>query len=199
MEVEKPTCKVRVLAHSISPTGKDIITFEKTYWRAIHAEYKTHRMNSNNAASSRAIPFKKMLARIQDDPFVPMHWGKNQPGMQADEELQGSDRADAIQIWLRTRDLVIEQALKLERLGLHKQIINRLLEPWMYITIIDTATERTNYYSLRYHKAAEPHFQALAKASWEAEQASVPRRLDYGEWHLPLSATRSARSTTSRR
>jgi thymidylate synthase ThyX len=180
------TIKARILADSISPTKKRLVTFELTYPRFIHAEFMTHRVFSRNAASSRAIPFKKLLQRIIDDPAIPIHWGLNQPGMQAAAELAGSDRADAHQIWLRARDAAVEQALKLERLNVHKQVINRLLEPWMHITIIASATDRDNFYSLRYHPAAEPHFQTLAKVMWEAEQESTPRCLDYGEWHLPL-------------
>jgi thymidylate synthase ThyX len=178
------TIKARILADSISPTKKRIVTFELTYPRFIHAEFMTHRVFSRNAASSRAIPFKKMLERIQQDPVIPLHWGKNQPGMQADEEID--QRASAQYRWLLARDRAVEQALELEKLGLHKQVINRLLEPWMHITIIATATDRDNFYSLRYHKAAEPHFQMLAKSMWDAEQESTPRVLSYDDWHLPL-------------
>jgi thymidylate synthase ThyX len=82
----------KVLADSTSPTGKRIVTFELTYPRYIHAEFMTHRVFSRNAASSRAIPFKKLLQRVQEDPAIPIHWGKNEPGMQANSEVDELER-----------------------------------------------------------------------------------------------------------
>ncbi len=180
------TIEAKILADSLAPNGKRIVTFELTYPRFIHAEFMTHRMFSRNAASSRAIPFKKLLKRIQQDPVIPIHWGKNEPGMQANAEVSEETKKQCRADWLYARDLAVQQASILFVLGIHKQIVNRLLEPWMHITIIATATERDNFYALRYHPAAEPHFQALAKAMWEAEQTSTPRVLSEGEWHLPL-------------
>lgn len=178
--------KASILADSISLTGKRIVTFELTYPRFIHAEFLTHRVFSRNAASSRAIPFKKLLARVLEDPAIPMHWGKNEPGMQANAEVEEFEQHYARHLWLKARDHAVSYAEAIAGLGVHKQVVNRLIEPWMHITVIATASERDNFYSLRYHPAAEPHFQALAKAMWAAEQESMPRCLQYGEWHLPL-------------
>jgi thymidylate synthase ThyX len=180
----------KVLADSTSPTGKRIVTFELTYPRYIHAEFMTHRVFSRNAASSRAIPFKKLLQRVQEDPAIPIHWGKNEPGMQANSEVDELERTEARRLWLNARNDAIMYAEAIAGLGIHKQVVNRLLEPWMHITVIATATDRENFYSLRYHSAAEPHFQALAKMMWEAEQRSRTAILRYGDWHLPLVEAR---------
>ena len=176
----------RILAHSIAPCGAEVATMEWIYPRFIHSEIMTHRGLSKNAASSRAIPIKKMLARIEKDPVIPMVWGKNQKGMQGGDELIGGDRAEAKQVWLDARDKAVYHAAQLDELGLHKQIVNRITEPWMWITIIVSATSWENVWGLRCHPDAEPHFQVLAKKARDALEASMPRALSAGEWHLPL-------------
>lgn len=156
---------------------------------------------SKNASSSRAIPVEKQLKRVMEDPAMPVFWGRNQAGMQAAEELSDepardqfhepiweSPREQAKTQWLRARDAAVEHVKILHSKGLHKQLVNRLLEPWTWIAVVATATKanRNNLYNQRYHKDAQPEFQALAKAMWEAEQASTPKQLEEGEWHLPF-------------
>jgi thymidylate synthase ThyX len=176
----------KILADSIAPSGKRLITFECTYPRAIHSEIMTHRMLSKNSASSRAIPTAKLIQRIVDDPWIPSYIGANQKGMQAGEALSAEERVVAERIWLEAREAAVGYARELLGRGIHKQVINRLLEPWMHITVIISATERENFYALRRHEMAEPHFHELADKMWEAEEASQPRVLSVGEWHLPL-------------
>lgn len=174
-----------VVADSITHYDKRITTMVLTYPRMVHAEFMTHRMFSRNAASSRAIPIKKMIEKVETDPAMPVYWGKNQPGMQAAEELQGQEREDARQQWLSARDAAVTFAKSLSELGVHKQIANRVLEPFMNITVIVTATEWANFYFQRRHKAAQPEIQALANAMWDAQQASTPAVIYADEWHLP--------------
>ena len=79
--------KAKVICDSISPSGVRLTTLELQYHRFVHSEMMTHRMLSRNASSSRAIPVEKMLKQVAENPAMPIHWGKNQAGMQAREEL----------------------------------------------------------------------------------------------------------------
>ena len=174
----------KVLLDSVSPDGHRLTTMELTYPRFVHAEYMTHRMFSRNAASSRAIPVKKMIDRVLRDPVIPIHWGANQKGMQAFQEIGVGEQMSCEEDWLAARDYSVDMVQGMISKGLHKQIANRLLEPWMWITVIHSATEHENFFNLRCHEAAEPHIQALAYAMRDAWDASSPVER---EWHMPLT------------
>ncbi|HVT63030.1 MAG TPA: hypothetical protein VHD33_06070, partial [Legionellaceae bacterium] len=177
---------VKILADSVAPCGKRLITREWTYPRSIHSEVKTHRALSTNSASSRAIPVEKLIQRVVDDPFIPEHIGKNQKGMQADVEISDNLKEEAVKIWLQGCDEAVKTARQLLTLGIHKQVVNRVIEPYMWMTTIVSATENSNLWGLRDHPMAEPHFQKLARMDREAVNNSTPRVLKAGEWHLPL-------------
>ena len=177
---------VRVLRDSVSPDKLRLTTLEVTLPRIVLAEFNTHRVFSRNSASSRAIPVEKMLKRVEEDPFVPIYWGKNQKGMQADEELS-QDLIDAAEeTWLAARDHAVYRVKQMVAIGVHKQIANRMLEPWLWHTIIVTSTEWGNFFGLRRHKDAQPEIKRGADVMWEAYQASFPSPVNYGDWHLPL-------------
>ena len=176
----------RVVADSISPMGKRITTFVLTYPRFVHAEFMTHRVFSRNAASSRAIPARKIRASVRQDPATPVYWGANQAGMQAEAELKGLKLFLVKLIWLKAMYLMLFANWLLEKLGLHKQIANRILEPWFNITVVCTATEWANFYHLRNHSKAQPEIKELAVAMLEAQNQSIPRLLQHGQWHLPF-------------
>lgn len=195
------TISAKIIADSISPQGVRITTFELEYPRFIHAEFMTHRLFSRNAASSRAIPIKAQIELIQDNPAMPIHWGKHQPGMQAAEECdhlmnvqdwgyiehyrEHYPYATRKEAWLQARDYSIHIAEKFAEAGYHKQIVNRLLEPFAHIKVVCTATEYDNFFWLRKHPDAQPEIQELAERMWEARQTSVPRQLQPGAWHVP--------------
>jgi thymidylate synthase ThyX len=177
----------RVLADSISPDGVRLTTLECIYPRIIHAEMMTHRVFSRNAASSRAIPVQKMIAAVQEDPYVPSVWGINQKGMQSEKFLDDPGEVmKARVLWLRARDAAVEKAERLLDVGIHKQWVNRLLEPFHWYTCIITATEWDNFFNLRNHPAAHPEIKLVAELILEAKINSTPKSLNYGEWHLPL-------------
>lgn len=177
----------RILADSLAPCGKRLTTIEATYPRPIHSELLTHRLLSKSSASSRAIPVERLIQRIIDDPWVPMYIGANQKGMQAGAELPEDERRHAVTEWSYTaRDNAVASARYLASIGVHKQVVNRLLEPWMWITVLISATEWDNFFGLRLHKDAEPHFQHIARLMKDAMDGSTPRKLAVGEWHLPL-------------
>jgi len=180
---------VKVLADSLAPCGQRLTTMEWTYPRPIHSEIMTHRDLSKNSASSRAIPPEKLIERILADPWVPEYIGVNQKGMAPGEELTGEARTAAVDAWLGARDIAIAHARELIRLKVHKGVVNRLLEPWMWITIIISGTEWPNLFALRLDKMAEPHFQHVARMAKAAMDASTPRKLVAGEWHTPLVAS----------
>ena len=176
--------KAKVITDSISiHTGQRINTFELEYPRFIHAELMSHRVYSRNSSSSRAIPIQSMINHVKDNTAIPIHWGKNQSGMQAREEIVNKEYAK--NYWLGARDSAIEHAKLLSQLGLHKQIVNRILEPYQMIKVIVTATDYANWFNLRLHPDAQPEIHELAKVMYEALALSEPVELSHGEWHLP--------------
>lgn len=181
-----PNMYARVVADSIANDIR-ITTLELNYWRAIHSEFMTHRMFSRNASSSRAIPVAKMIEQVETAPAMPIHWGKNQSGMQAYEELEFGSKSAAIQYWKDAANNSGAMAYMLTDFGLnvHKQIANRLLEPFQYIRVVVTATEFDNFFALRDHHAAQPEIEELAKLMKQAMAESTPEELKAGEWHLP--------------
>ncbi len=173
----------KIIADSLSCHGDRITTWELVYPRFIHSELMTHRMFSRNAASSRAIPIQKMMDMVETDPAMPIYWGLNQPGMQAAGEH--SNLPTCIWAWEEAAKSAVEQAKVLQNLGLHKQIVNRVLEPFQWMKTIVTATEWNNWYALRDHEAAQPEIHALAKLMAEKIKDSEPEALLRGEYHLP--------------
>lgn len=198
----------KILLDSVNPSGNRITSWVLTYPRFYHSEVMTHRVFSRNAASSRAIPVKKMIDEIRINAAMPIFWGKNQSGMQAKEELDDilqnykvtQVNADGItgsvmnvtakqaakHEWLAARDSAIKHAERMLELGLHKQIANRILEPFMHMTVILTGTEFENYFSLRAHADAQPEFQDLAYKMLDLYQSNEPKLLREGEWHIPF-------------
>lgn len=123
--------------------------------------------------------------------MYPLHWGKNMSGMQAKEEhnalVRSGDgfliyREDA---WWEAMSNAINTARAFADAGYHKQIVNRLLEPFAHINVVVTATEWSNFFALRRHEDAEPHIKLLAYRMWEAMKHSVPAEIDTLKWHLP--------------
>jgi hypothetical protein len=182
----------RILADSVCNTRR-LTTFEVVYQRFIHAEVLTHRALSRNSSSSRALPIDKMLANILADPAMPIYWGTNKSGMQAGPELQGAQRDAAIADWLSIRDRAITDARTISaNHNLHKQLVNRIVEPWMWITVIVTATDLANFFAQRRHEDAQPEIRLVADAMWVAYTQSVPTEKSplahdsVDGWHLPL-------------
>jgi thymidylate synthase ThyX len=179
--------EAKIIADSKSIRGERLTTFLLTFPRIILAEFNTHRMFSRNSASSRAIPFAKMVESVETNPFIPIAWQKDHKGMQGTEYLDDSSSKQAIFTWLAARDLAVEQAIDLnDNIGVTKQLCNRLLEPYMWHTVICTATEYENFFKLRDHEAAEIHIQELARKMKEAMSNSTPKVLHTGEWHIPF-------------
>mgnify|MGYP001582527133 CR=1 FL=1 len=177
---------VEILLDSMSPAGCRLTTYELTYPRFIHAEILTHRAFSRSSSSSRAIPIERLIQRVIDDPVIPVSWGRNRKGMQAGAELDGADREAAVRRWLLARDQAVLNARELQEIGVHKQIVNRLIEPWMWITVICTATEYGNFFYQRVSPLAQPEIEKVARMMLDAYTASCPTQIAAGDWHLPF-------------
>src|SRR5690554_1335809 len=187
MEVKgKGGISAKIVADSISSVnGKRITTYELEYPRFIHSELMTHRMFSRNAASSRAIPTKKIIEQVEDNPAMPIHWGMNQAGMQAKEELSEPSKHHVQVSWYMSSQQAARVAEDMSSEGAHKQIVNRILEPYQFIKVVLTATEFDNFFWLRCHEDSQPEFRELADCMYKARQQSAPQELDPGEWHVP--------------
>lgn len=175
--------------------SKVIYTIRMRYPRIIHSELMTHRVFGRNARSSRAVPFRTMMAELRSTPFVPWHWGKNQSGMQAEEEHNApvdiSEFLDGLvysreAAWSEACESAIDIACAFSRAGYHKQVVNRLIEPFSWIDVLVTATDWENFLWLRDHKDAEPHLQDLARLVGRAiKEAEVQELEIHKDWHMP--------------
>jgi hypothetical protein len=190
--------------------GKRLTTFELRYPRFIHAEFMTHRQLSRNASSSRAIPVARMIEDVEADPAIPVEFGRNQKGMQSAGEhsepvkvfdFQMGCYTEAYKVgpreaWLYAMSQAVHMARNFDAAGYHKQVVNRILEPYAHIKVVASATEWGNFFALRAHPDAQPEIQELALAMREAlhRSISVPRspRNKNNElgWHLPYITAR---------
>lgn len=185
--------EVKVIADSVSPSGERLTTLQVCFPRFILAEVNTHRVLSRNYRSSRAVPVEKLIAEVERSPFVPLAFGKNRPGMQANDVLDERQAMRAEDAWRHAAQLAVQQATELKDLGVHKQLANRVLEPFLYVHGVISATEWDNFFALRCHKDAQPEFQELATMIRAAMEQSDPvergdmtiLRDHHSDWHLP--------------
>lgn len=182
----KPGTRAEVIRDSISPFGVRLTTIEVTFHRFVLAEFNTHRVFSRNSASSRAIPFPKQVERVMTSPAVPVSFPREQKGMQGGDDLEGDALFDAQEEWLAARSSAVQHAKRLHEMGVHKSVVNRLLEPFMWHTVIVTATDWQGFWDQRVSPLAQPEIRVAAEAMlYEAYSQSEPTPVDFGEWHLP--------------
>jgi thymidylate synthase ThyX len=153
----------KIIADSISPEGIRMISFEITCHRWILAEINTHRALSRNYRSSRAVPVTKLIEEVRYNPAMPVAWLKNKPGMVATEPMTADEASLARSIWKSAAFDAAYRAGTLSDLGLHKQWVNRILEPYLYVHGVISGTDWANFYSLRRAPDAQPEFKALAR------------------------------------
>lgn len=166
-------------------SGHRVTTIEVVMHRFVLAEFNTHRVFSRNSASSRAIPVTKQISQVTDQPAVPLVFPAEQKGMQGGEALGDQEQMQAVDVWLGARDAAVAHANKLVELGVHKSVVNRLLEPFMWHTVIVTSTEWENFFVQRCSPLAQPEIRAAADAMREAFSASTPQPLEDGQFHMP--------------
>lgn len=194
MVIGKNGIYAKVVCDSVSESKKRITTLELSYPRIIHSEFMTHRQFSRNAASSRAIPFKAMVENLNG---IPVRFGAANTGMQdkggeweCGVYLTHDSYAKTPQIaWGSAKEAAIEVARGFYNAGYHKQVYNRLLEPFQMMKVVVTATEWANFFWLRDDEAADPTIQALARCMKQAMNESEPQVLKSGQWHLPFVDT----------
>ncbi len=172
-----------VVADSLCHNGSRIVTMTATFPRFLLAELNTHRAFSRNAASSRAIPTKRLLRRST---YVPERFGQNRAGMSAGEELGFWPSLTAEGIWKAHGALSRLASGLLGWLGIHKQWANRLSEPHMYVTVLITSTEWMNFLRQRMSMGAQPEMQELATKIQLALVYSQPSFLKENSYHLPF-------------
>ncbi len=165
------------------PSSYVLVRREGVAFVSGNCELMTHRVFSRNAMSSRAVPISKMIEQVRANPAMPIHWGKNQAGMQASEEMEYPQEAKFT--WMIAAESASEDAEYLSKIGLHKQVVNRILEPFQRMKTIVTATEYSNFFELRCHKDAQPEIKVLAELMRDCMEESEPQLLKAGEWHIP--------------
>lgn len=181
----------KVIEDSISPHGDRLTTMEVRLHRYVLAELNTHKAPSRNSASSRAIPLRKQIERVMDEPAIPLVWPSEQSGMQGGEPLSDYARKQAEHLWRKAAADAAESAARMHALGirederLHKSVANRLLEPFLMHTVVMTSTAWQNFFGLRDHENAQPEIAVPARMMREAYEVSEPTKLTYGQWHLP--------------
>jgi hypothetical protein len=181
------TVTAEIIADSISEDGVRITTFVLDYPRIVHAELMTHREFSRNAASSRAIPTKAVLDRVMNDPAMPVHFGKNQTGMQDAGEHFELINGYTPQEWWKLMALSAAKFSEgFAEAGYHKQVANRGTEFAQNIKVVVTSTSYDNWFWLRHCEMADPTIKVLANVMLAAYNESSPRLLLPGEWHVPF-------------
>lgn len=168
--------EAQVIKDSVSRSGDRLTTVQATFHRFVLAEHNTHRMAVKSSASSRAIPVARQIENLLTSPAMPVSWGINQAGMQAEAEFDPHEVKELEAIWLKARDSAVDYARELMGLGVHKQVTNRLLEPFMWHTAVITATDMhwRNFFLQRCSPLAQPEMRASAESIREAYTASNP-------------------------
>ena len=191
------TTSAKVVCDSVSPAGVRLTTIEVSFARFALAELNTHRAFSRSSASSRAIPARKQIRRVVDDPFVPLVWASEQRGMQGGEELAGWRRLAAEATWRAASLGAVGMAKAMVGLGVHKSIANRLIEPFSWHTAIVTATDWDGFFAQRCSPLAQPELRVAAEAMRDALDTSTPTPLRLGDWHLPYITDEDRRDARS--
>lgn len=183
--------KAKVIEASRAHHGIKLFTLQLRYPFFVHPEFLTHRAFSRNSASARAIPVAKMIEQVRSDPAMPIFWGSNKPGMRAGDELEGMAREWSRDNWLLAARNAADVADAMASNGLHKQIANRVLQPFQWMHTVVSATEWDNFFALRDHPDAQPEIQLLARLMKQAIDAAEPVYRSASNatraigWHLP--------------
>jgi thymidylate synthase ThyX len=166
--------------------GERITCFRVTYPRIVHSEFLRHRMGSFCSSSSRAIPLERLIDQYVG--FYPDNWRKHQSGMQP---IEGDNlfRKDDITFfnasWGNSKSIAIETARDLHKEGVAKEQVNRLLEPYSFITHLVQMSESgyKNFFQLRTDSNAQYEIRVIANMMKEMYRASFPLKRKV---HLPF-------------
>jgi hypothetical protein len=197
----------RIICDSIGPAGHRFTTFEMKFHRFVLAEVNTHTLLSRNSESSRAVPYPKKRRSLMGTPALPLVWAAEQSGMQGGHPLSDEDMLITADLWNQLLVEVIEITDQLSHYDpdadmrkpgyepewptqepLHKSIVNRLLEPWMWHTATVSAVDWAGFFAQRswnHTKLAQPEFGSVATLVEDLYLASEPTEIGLGGWHLP--------------
>lgn len=190
--------EVKILADSLSKSGHRLTTFELTFWRPILPELSRHRVFSLSVRSSRATPVNTLIDEIQKSPWGPNEWGKNQPGMVAEDVFSNEKFIKNFEyVWYQTANFCCQMAKSLNEVGVHKQIVNRMLEPYTCTHAVISGTEWKNFFKLRTASDSQPEMQDLANKMRKLFDEHEPVLLDDNEWHLPYITQKDRCELTS--
>jgi thymidylate synthase ThyX len=180
--------EVTILADSWNTATADRLTtfLLANFPKCILAELNTHRMLSRNAGSVRAMPVLKTIEQVQRNPFVPL-WTRNVKGMVGADDLNVETKERGTELWLEARDKAVNIALKLSLNDVAKQNVNRVLEPFMTVPVIVSATEWENFFRLRTAPDTQPEFRLFAIEMERQKNEHHAKELAPGEWHIPLA------------
>lgn len=184
----------KIIADSVTESGDRLTTFEVVMHRFVLAEFNTIRVFSRNSASSRAIPVRKQLERVATAPAYPLEWPGERPGMQGGDLLPGASVEAAKGVWRDAADDAVLLAEQLMDIGVHKSVVNRILEPYMWHTVIVSATCYQNFFALRANSMAQPEIRVVAELMKKEYFNSKPEELDEDSWHVPYLSDEELRS-----
>jgi len=141
---------------------------------------------SRNSASTRAIPVRKLVDKILENPYIPT-FTRNQPGMQGNDNLTQDEVNDLTDLYLNSMHTQLNFALWMGEKNAHKQEINGILSPYMRIPILCTATEWNNFFNLRNHSAVHPDLHEFAKEMQTLYNSnySNAKVIEIDDYHLP--------------
>lgn len=177
---------VEVVAASRHPYGEDTIyTVHGRLPTVALAQLNTHGWFARSAASMRAIPTDKLLAAVEDDPYIP-HFGANQRGMVAGADIDDPRCEAAVREGLTH---AIRTAKQLAHMGVHKEVVNRYLTPWTWTRVVVTGIDQAwaNFLALRNHNDAYPPLRDFARSAGQAIRDCHVTDLGWGQWHLPYA------------
>jgi hypothetical protein len=167
-------------------TKKRLATFAIRIPKFVWGHIISHRVLSRNSASSRAVPTKRIRGSVIRNPFLPVYFGENKAGMQSGKPLKNMRLLAAKKIWLWSRYVPSAFHYFGEKIGMHKEVINRILEPWLTIDVIVSGTEWNNFILLRTNEDAQPEIRFIAEEIDRLLSETKPVVLKTGEWHIPF-------------
>lgn len=162
-----------IISDSINSLGDRLTTLELEYPRYIHPELLTHRVFSRNSQSSRAVSVDRLINKTEEQDWYPIFM-EEQKGMAASTLLSEERAYSARSVWVSAKLQAISHAKYLRDLGVHKQVVNRLLEPFTTIRTIVSSTDWSNFFTLRLGSSAQQEIQVLANEIKNAIDKSTP-------------------------
>lgn len=180
------TTQATILADSVSPLGKRLVTFDLTFPMFVQPQLLRHRTFSFSVQSTRAVPLAEQIRRVREEPCSPGRWGAARRGMVAVEEVSETTARHALSNWEAAASEAATYAERLLHHGIHQEVAARLLAPFQWCRCIVSATEWDNFFALRVDSHAQAEIRDLAEKMRDAMAASTPRLVGVGEWHLPM-------------